>query len=96
MDKSTQTNGDIHCAVCDRNTRVPGYGQQHGTLQAIWGYGSQHDGERYQVHLCEACFFSALAYLRQERRINTLFDDAQLPDDKVFGRVAHDDYFSES
>ncbi|WP_161897817.1 hypothetical protein [Pseudomonas yangonensis] len=75
MDKSTQTNGDIHCAVCDRNTRVPGYGQQHGTLQAIWGYGSQHDGER--------C-------------INTLFDDAQLPDDKVFGRVAHDDYFSES
>ncbi len=34
MDKSTQTNGDIHCAVCDRNTRVPGYGLEQTVITA--------------------------------------------------------------
>ena len=96
MHKPPQTTGDIHCTVCDSNTRVQGYGQQYGTLQAIWGYGSQHDGERYLVHLCEACFFGVLAYLRQERRIHTLFDDEQTADDQVLGQVSRDDFFGES
>ncbi|MDD2162607.1 hypothetical protein N1078_18770 [Pseudomonas sp. MIL19] len=80
MDKPIQTDVDVHCAVCGSNTRVPGYGQQIGTLHA----------------LCESCFFSTLAYLRQERRIHTLFDDEQPADDQVFGRVARDDFFGES
>lgn len=96
MADSIQSNTDIHCDVCGCNTRVPGYGRQYGTLQARWGYGSQHDGEHYRAHLCESCFFQALAYLRQERRINTMFDDEQPVDDQVFGRVARDDFFGES
>ena len=62
MSEQGQSDSDIHCAVCGDATRVPGYGQQHGTLQALWGYGSQHDGERYRVYLCESCFFGTLAY----------------------------------
>lgn len=96
MDKPIQNNGDILCDVCGGDTCVPGYGQQFGTLQALWGYGSQHDGERYRVHLCESCFFWALACLRQERRINRLFDDEQPVDDQAFGRVSGDDFFDES
>jgi len=96
MSEQDQSDSDIHCAVCGDATRVPGYGQQFGTLQAFWGYGSQHDGERYQVHLCESCFFATLAYLRQERRIHTMFDDEQPADDQVFGRLARDDFFGES
>ncbi|WP_313478849.1 hypothetical protein [Stutzerimonas kunmingensis] len=96
MDKPIQTDVDIHCAVCGDATHVTGYGQQFGTLQALWGYGSKHDGERYQVHLCEPCFFGVLAYLRQERRIHTLFDEEQPADDQVFGRIARDDFFGES
>lgn len=95
MNKPIQADADIHYAVCGSDTRVPGYGQQVGTLQALWGYGSQHDGERYRVHLCEYCFFG-LAYLRQERRSNTLFDDVQPMDEQVFGLVARDDFFGES
>ncbi len=94
--ESPSRTGVIHCAVCDSDTRVLGYGQQFGTLQARWGYGSQHDGERYQVHLCEACFFGALAYLRRARRIYTLFDDELLADEPAFGLVSRDDFFGES
>jgi hypothetical protein len=96
MTDTIESQSDICCDVCDANTRVPGYGNQVGYLQALWGYGSQHDGERYRVHLCETCFFGALAYLRQERRINELFDEVQPVDDHAFGRVAKDDYFGES
>lgn len=39
MDNSIQSKGEIRCDVCGDDTRVPGYGQQFGTLQALWGYG---------------------------------------------------------
>jgi len=32
MNKPIQADADIHCAVCGTDTRVPGYGQQFGTL----------------------------------------------------------------
>lgn len=41
-----ETVVDITCDVCRQSTSVEGYGQQFGTLQAHWGYGSKHDGER--------------------------------------------------
>lgn len=86
----------VRCDVCGSCTRIPGYGSQFGVLQARWGYGAQHDGERYQVRLCESCFFTVLAHLRQQRRVQHLFDDAPLRDDRAFGRVARDDYWGES
>jgi hypothetical protein len=91
-----QMQSDLLCEVCNTNTRVSGYGEQFGTLGASWGYGALHDGERYRVHLCEPCFFGALAYLREQRRVRTMFDDDQPKDDQVFGRVARDDYFGGS
>lgn len=35
-------------------------------------------------------------YLREQRRIETMFDDAQPKDNDVFGLIARDDYFGES
>lgn len=96
MNEPSQSISDIHCAVCAGNTSVPGYGQQFGTLATMWGYGTRHDGERYRVRLCESCFFQTLAYLREQRRIHTLFDDEQPAGDQVFGRAARDDFFGES
>lgn len=96
MTDAIESQSDIRCDVCHASTRVPSYGSQFGRLEALWGYGSQHDGERYRVHLCETCFFGALAYLRQERRINGLFDEVQSVDDPAFGQIATDDYFGES
>nr|WP_081329268.1 hypothetical protein [Pseudomonas fluorescens] len=71
-------------------------GHQVGTLEARWGYGAAHDGDRYELHLCERCFFQTVAYLKQERRTQHMFsaDASELPDD--LSLVAKDDYFADS
>jgi len=43
---------DVICDVCCSSTSIPGYGLQYARLEAQWGYGAQHDGEHYRVHLC--------------------------------------------
>ncbi|RUR31817.1 hypothetical protein [Vreelandella nanhaiensis] len=88
---------DVICDVCLTSTCVAGEGLEFATLQANWGYGAQHDGERYEVHLCGSCFFGTLAYFKQERRVQNLFSedgcaDALNANDRL-GLVARDDYF---
>ncbi|WP_368192152.1 hypothetical protein [Aeromonas sp. s8] len=79
---------DILCDVCGASTTKSLGTQEFGTLEACWGYGSQHDGERYQVHLCEGCFFGVLANLRQEHRLMNMFsDDYQPADPDQFGKI---------
>ncbi len=82
---------DVGCDVCRCSTHIVTGGDQFGTLQAHWGYGTAHDGERYELRLCEECFFRTLAYLKQERRTQHLFseDYQSLPED--LGLVAKDD-----
>ncbi|MCY1265064.1 hypothetical protein D3C76_420830 [compost metagenome] len=90
------TQSDICCAICGSKKSLPSGGQQFGSLQAKWGQGSKHDGECYLVHLCESCFFVALAYLRQERRIQPMFDDERPANESIFGRVACDVFTREA
>ncbi|MBM3105874.1 hypothetical protein IIE18_12060 [Pseudomonas sp. V1] len=78
---------DITCDVCCQCTRVEGYGQQFGTLQAHWGHGSKYDGGRYEVRLCEFCFFRTLSHLRRERMVNTMFDEEPDTAEDEFGLV---------
>ncbi|WQN26597.1 hypothetical protein ULE26_15320 [Stutzerimonas stutzeri] len=89
-----ESSSDILCDVCGESTRVDGYGCQFGTLSAVWGYGSTHDGQRYQVRLCETCFMSTLAGLRRDRMVNFMFSDED-QDLSNFGLVARDDYFND-
>jgi hypothetical protein len=63
------------------------YSPQFGTLQAQWGYGALHDGEAYEVHLCETCFFGALASLQNLRRGELMFSDQGFEHNSDFGRV---------
>ena len=35
---------DVVCDVCNQSTKL-----QFATLSAHWGYGSTHDGERYEL-----------------------------------------------
>ncbi|MNC10608.1 hypothetical protein D3C75_582730 [compost metagenome] len=86
---------DVACDVCRCSTRLDNGLLQFATLQAHWGFGSEHDGEHYELHLCEGCFFNTMAYFKQERRIHQLFsDDEQTPTDDL-GLVARDDFFGD-
>lgn len=73
---------DVVCDVCGNSTtKEKGYAPEFATLQANWGYGSDHDGERYEIHLCEGCFFSILAALKAQYRANHMLskDTAEEP-----------------
>lgn len=92
--EQSESVSDVLCDVCGCSTRVEGYGLQFGTLHASWGYGSTHDGERYEVHLCELCFFRTISGLRRERMVNFMFSD-ESQDLSDFGLVARDDLFND-
>lgn len=84
---------DVTCDVCGCSTQMAADSYQYGTLQAHWGFESGHDGQRFEVHLCEHCFFQTLAYIKQERRAQQLFSCE--PSSKIddLGLVVQDDYF---
>lgn len=87
---------DVKCDVCGTSTRIEEGGYQFATLQAHWGYGTLHDGERYEIHLCEHCFFQALANIKEQRRAEHMFSDDPLEHSSDLGLVARDDFFKES
>ena len=48
---------------------------------------ARHDGESYEVHLCESCFFQALASLQEQRRGQLMFSDQGYEPNPDFGRI---------
>ena len=89
-----ETVTDILCDVCGSSTLRESGGLQYGCLEARWGYGAQHDGQRYEIHLCEICFFKTIAYLQQERRIGNLFDEKANTKEPL-GLIATNDFFGD-
>lgn len=87
--KPTESTHTV-CDVCGDSTCVDGRVPQVGRLCANWGSGSIHDGQRYEIHLCECCFFRTLSGLRRERMVNSLFDEDD-PDLSRFEPITHDD-----
>lgn len=73
---------DVLCDVCGKNTNF-----EYGVLQANWGYESTHDGDRYEVHLCEICFFETLTDLRARYQASLMPSDENFVLDFKFGLV---------
>lgn len=89
MTQKTQTDRII-CDRCGENTDTDGQGPRFGTLSASWGLGSQHPGEKYELHLCEPCFFVQVSNIKRERWAQAMFSDeadAIMANDE-FGRVS--------
>lgn len=87
---------DVMCDVCGTSTRIEESGYQFGTLQAHWGYGTLHDGERYEIHLCEQRFFRTLANLKEQRRAEYMFSDHPPEHSSDLDLVAKNDFFEDS
>lgn len=88
--KKIETVIDVLCDVCGCSCSHHGNHQEdlidYGVLKASWGYGSKHDGEQYEVQLCETCFFQALANCKEQRRANRMFENEN-DQDSNFGQI---------
>ncbi|MGI2259077.1 hypothetical protein [Shewanella sp. GXUN23E] len=71
---------DVLCDVCGSSTTGhSGCGPDYASLTADWGYGSAHDGDSYEIHLCERCFFNTLENLKVRRSDAGLFGNDNQP-----------------
>lgn len=60
---------DVSCDICGKSTtNYPDVGPDYATLESCWGYGSQKDGSKYEVHLCESCFNDVINLLKETRK----------------------------
>jgi hypothetical protein len=83
---------DVVCDVCDDSTSDNNRcGPQFGTLHAKWGSDTNHNSEAYVVHLCESCFFQALANINEQRRGQLMFSEQGYEFNPDFGKVTTHD-----
>ena len=68
--KDLEQPADILCDVCMESIQ-----RNYAVLSAHWGNGSKHQGEQYELHLCEACFFATVATLKREHRVKQMFNE---------------------
>jgi hypothetical protein len=68
--KKVKVVEDVLCDCCgESTTNYADYvGPDYATLESCWGYGSYHDGTKYDIHLCETCFFDVINFLKEKRR----------------------------
>jgi len=60
---------DVSCDICGKSTtNYPDVGPDYATLESYWGYGSTNDGSKYEIHICEFCFYETLEFLKQKRK----------------------------
>jgi hypothetical protein len=60
---------DVSCDICGKSTtNNTNVGPDYATLESCWGYGSKHDGSKYDIELCETCFFEVLDFIKDKRR----------------------------
>lgn len=60
---------DVCCDTCGKSTTInTNIGPDYATLESCWGYGSYHDGSKYNIDLCETCFFDVINFIKEKRR----------------------------
>lgn len=63
-----KTVDDVRCDACGKSTtNDTNIGPDYATLESCWGYGSYHDGSKYNIDLCETCFFDVINFLKEKR-----------------------------
>jgi hypothetical protein len=57
----------VYCDRCKTCCTNDIFGSEYATLEALWGYGSKHDGEKYELQMCENCFFETLQWIKSKQ-----------------------------
>lgn len=67
-DKIIQEIDDVNCDVCGKSANTMDMGPSWAELGACWGYGSIHDGYKYDIDICENCFIDVINFIKDKRR----------------------------
>lgn len=68
-EKTIKVVDDVRCDSCGASTTNNIIsGPDYATLEGCWGYGSKNDGTKYDIELCENCFFEVLDFIKDNRR----------------------------
>lgn len=66
--KTVKVLDKIFCDCCGKQCTDDFYhNHENATLEAAWGYNSGRDGEKWEVHLCESCFYETIRFLKDKR-----------------------------
>jgi hypothetical protein len=67
--KTVKVIDQVLCDCCGQSTtNIEQIGPDYATLESCWGYGSPNDGVKYDIQLCENCFYDILKTIRQKRQ----------------------------
>ncbi|AZC08514.1 hypothetical protein DKE48_017455 [Acinetobacter nosocomialis] len=66
----TKTTQCITCDICDQPTS-----SNYGVLKSDWDPNTDDKKDKYEVRLCKSCFLGTLSYLRNQKKLNHLFDE---------------------
>lgn len=55
--QSIQVIDRIICDICGNIST------EYAEVKASWGYGSKNDGKRYDIDLCENCFYDTIGWM---------------------------------
>lgn len=67
-EKTIKVIDQILCDICGKTCTDDFYNNhENATLEAIWGYNSRSDGQKFEIHLCESCFYDTIQWMKQKR-----------------------------
>jgi hypothetical protein len=76
-----QVEDRVYCDICGNSCSTDLFGGEYATIEAVWGYGSKHDGEKYDIQICEGCFFETVRWMKSKRLTNLNIENH----DAIFG-----------
>ena len=69
--KTIQTLDKIYCDICNSCCTHEDYNDhEYALIEASWGYFSNSDGSKYDIHICEKCFDDLLDWMKNKREIH--------------------------
>jgi hypothetical protein len=65
---SKKVEDQVICDVCGKVCTNDYYVSEYATVEALWGYSSSSDGQKFDIQLCENCFGDMLGWMTQKRK----------------------------
>ena len=68
-EKTIKVLDHILCDICGKTCTDDYYNEhENATLEAAWGYNSGRDGGKFEIHLCENCFYDTIRWMKEKRK----------------------------